>query len=41
MMRMLRRGDSYKNSLSPQLNASLKSHYIDYAIQHQSSIRNK
>ena len=32
MMRMLRRGDSYKNSLSPQLNASSKSHYIDYAI---------
>jgi len=32
MMRMLRRGDSYKNSLSPQLNASSKSHYVDYAI---------
>ena len=32
MMRMLRRGDSYKNSLSPQLNASSTSHYVDYAI---------
>jgi len=32
MMRMLRRGDSYKNSLSPQLNASSKSHYVDYAL---------
>ena len=32
MMRMLRRGDSYKNSLSPQLTASSKSHYVDYAI---------
>ena len=32
MMRMLRLGDSYKNSLLPQLNASSKSHYIDYAI---------
>ena len=32
MMRMLRRGNSYKNSLSPQLNASSKSHYVDYAI---------
>ena len=32
MMRMLRRGDSYKNSLLPQLNASSKSHYVDYAI---------
>jgi len=32
MMRMLRRGDSYRNSLLPQLNASSKSHYIDYAI---------
>jgi len=32
MMRMLRLGDSYKNSLLPQLNASSKSHYVDYAI---------
>ena len=32
MMRMLRRGDSYRNSLLPQLNASSKSHYVDYAI---------
>ena len=32
MMRMLRRGDSYKNSLLPQLNASSKSHYVDYTI---------
>jgi len=32
MMRMLRLGDSYKNSLLPQLNASSKSHYVDYTI---------
>ncbi|MCK5904658.1 MAG: dihydroorotase, partial [Gammaproteobacteria bacterium] len=32
MMRMLRLGDSYKNSLLPQLHASSNSHYIDYAI---------
>ena len=32
MMRMLRLGDSYKNSLLPQLNASSKSHHVDYAI---------
>jgi len=32
MMRMLRRGDSYKNSLSPLLYASSNSHYVDYAI---------
>jgi dihydropyrimidinase len=32
MMRMLRLGDSYKKSLLPQLNASSKSHYVDYAI---------
>ena len=32
MMRMLRRGDSYKNSLSLQLKASSTSHHVDYAI---------
>ena len=32
MMRMLRLGDSYKKSLLPQLDASSKSHYVDYAI---------
>jgi len=32
MMRMLRLGDSYKNSLLAQLNASSNSHYVDYAI---------
>jgi len=32
MMRMLRLGGSYKNSLLSQLNASSKSHYVDYAI---------
>ena len=32
MMRMLRLGDSYKKSLLPQLTASSKSHYVDYAI---------
>jgi len=32
MMRMLRLGDSYRNSLLAQLNASSNSHYVDYAI---------
>ncbi len=32
MMRMLRLGDSYKKSLLSQLDASSKSHYVDYAI---------
>jgi dihydropyrimidinase len=32
MMRMLRIGNSYKKSLSPQLDASSKSHYVDYTI---------
>ncbi len=32
MMRMLRLGDSYKQSLDSQLAASSNSHYIDYAI---------
>jgi len=32
MMRMLRLGDSYKKSLLPQLDASSKSHYVDYTI---------
>ena len=39
MMRMLRLGDSYKNSLVPQLIASSKSHHIDYSIH--ASIFNK
>lgn len=39
MMRMLRLGDSYKNSLPSQLLASKKSHYIDYTIH--ASIFNK
>jgi dihydropyrimidinase len=30
MMRMVRLGDSYKKSLSSQLEASSKSHYVDY-----------
>lgn len=32
MMRMLRLGDSYKTSLKSQLEASSKSHYVDYTI---------
>ena len=32
MMRMLRLGRSYKNHLQDQLNASRKSHYVDYSI---------
>lgn len=32
MMRMLRLGDSYKTSLQSQLDASSKSHYVDYTI---------
>ena len=32
MMRMLRLGDSYENSLKSQLSASAKSHYVDYTI---------
>jgi dihydropyrimidinase len=32
MMRMLRLGTSYKNSLVPQLIASSQNHYIDYTI---------
>jgi len=39
MMRMLRLGDSYKNSLKSQLLASSKSHYVDYTIH--ASIFNK
>jgi dihydropyrimidinase len=32
MMRMLRLGSSYKNSLIPQLIASSQNHYVDYTI---------
>jgi len=32
MMRMLRLGSSYKNSLVPQLIASSQNHYVDYTI---------
>ena len=32
MMRMLRLGGSYKNSLQSHLDASTKSHYVDYTI---------
>ena len=32
MMRMLRLGDSYKKSLLSHLDASSKSHYVDYTI---------
>lgn len=39
MMRMLRLGDSYKSSLKSQLDASSKSHYVDYTIH--ASIFNK
>jgi dihydropyrimidinase len=39
MMRMLRLGDSYKTSLKSQLEASSKSHYVDYTIH--ASIFNK
>ena len=39
MMRMLRLGDSYKTSLQAQLDASSKSHYVDYTIH--ASIFNK
>ena len=39
MMRMLRLGDSYRNSLPAQLEASKNSHYIDYTIH--ASIFNK
>ncbi len=39
MMRMLRLGDSYKTSLQDQLDASSKSHYVDYTIH--ASIFNK
>ena len=39
MMRMLRLNDSFSNSLKPQLEASSKNHYVDYAIH--SSIFNK
>lgn len=39
MMRMLRLGDSYKTSLKSQLDASSKSHYVDYTIH--ASIFNK
>tara|TARA_B100000508_G_scaffold10738_1_gene7601 strand:- start:1215 stop:2612 length:1398 start_codon:yes stop_codon:yes gene_type:complete len=40
MMRMLRLGDSYKKSLLSQLDASSKSHYVDYAI-HASIFNNQ
>ena len=40
MMRMLRLGDSYKNSLNSHLEASRKSHYIDYTI-HASIFNNQ
>jgi dihydropyrimidinase len=40
MMRMLRLGGSYKNSLIPQLIASSQSHYIDYSI-HASIFNNQ
>jgi len=39
MMRMLRLADSYKTSLKSQLDASSKSHYVDYTIH--ASIFNK
>jgi len=32
MMRMLRLGNSFKNSLSTQISASSKTHYVDYTI---------
>ena len=32
MMRMLRLGDSFSNSLQDQLDASAQNHYVDYAI---------
>lgn len=40
MIRMLRLGDSYKNSLVSHLEASKKSHYIDYTI-HASIFNNQ
>ena len=40
MMRMLRLGDSYQNSLPSHLEASKKSHYIDYTI-HASIFNNQ
>jgi dihydropyrimidinase len=40
MMRMLRLGSSYKNSLVPQLIASSQNHYIDYTI-HASIFNNQ
>jgi len=40
MMRMLRLGDSYKNSLSSQLTASAQTHYVDYTI-HASIFNNQ
>lgn len=40
MMRMLRLGDSYKNSLIPQLIASSQSHYVDYSL-HASIFNNQ
>jgi dihydropyrimidinase len=39
MMRMLRLGDSYKSSLGSQLEASTKTHFVDYTIH--ASIFNK
>jgi dihydropyrimidinase len=39
MMRMLRLGDSYKKSLASQLEASAKTHFVDYTIH--ASIFNK
>ena len=32
MMRMLRLGDPFSNSLQSQLDASSQNHYVDYAI---------
>jgi dihydropyrimidinase len=40
MMRMLRLGDSYKNSLDSQLTASAQTHHVDYTI-HASIFNNK
>lgn len=40
MMRMLRLGSSYKNSLIPQLIASSNAHYVDYSI-HASIFNNQ